>query len=90
MNEIDKTNLTDQTKFRLNKMTQIENYINQEIRQRKSYSKKLSKYVADFDYIDKISFVLSDTSGKVCIISSVSVAGAPVGIAGASFTLISL
>ena len=90
MNEIDKTNLTDQTKFRLNKMTQIENYINQEIRQRKSYSKKLSKYVADFDYIDKISFVLSDTSGKVCIISSVSVAGAPVGIAGASFPLISL
>ena len=90
MNEIDKTNLTDQTKFRLNEMTQIENYINQEIRQRKSYSKKLSKYVADFDYIDKISFVLSDTSGKVCIISSVSVAGAPVGIAVASFTLISL
>ena len=90
MNEIDKTNLTDQTKFRLNEMTQIENYINQEIRQRKPYSKKLSKYVADFDYIDKISFVLSDTSGKVCIISSASVAGAPVGIAGASFTLISL
>ena len=90
MNEIDKTNLTDQTKFRLNEMTQIENYINQEIRQRKSCSKKLSKYVADFDYIDKISFVLSDTSGKVCIISSVSVAGAPVGIAVASFTLISL
>ena len=90
MNEIDKTNLTDQTKFRLNEMTQIENYINQEIRQRKSYSKKLSKYVADFDYIDKISFVLSDTSSKVCIISSVSVAGAPVGIAVASFTLISL
>ena len=32
--------------------------------------------------------VLSATSGGVCVISSVSVAGAPVGIAGASFPLI--
>ena len=32
--------------------------------------------------------VLSAKSGGVCIISSVSVVGAPVGIAGASFTLI--
>ena len=31
---------------------------------------------------------LSATSGGVCIISSVSVVRAPVGIAGASFTLI--
>ena len=48
---------------------------------------KLSKYVAAFDYIDKILIVLSATSGGVWIISSVSVVGAPVGIAGASFTL---
>ena len=33
--------------------------------------------------------VLSPTSGGVCIMSSASVAGAPTGIAGASFTLIS-
>ena len=32
--------------------------------------------------------VLSATSGGVCIISSASVAGAPIGIVGASFTLI--
>ena len=49
---------------------------------------KLSKYVAAFDYIDKILIVLSATSGGVCIISSASVVGAPVGIASASFTLI--
>ena len=30
---------------------------------------------------------LSATSGRVCIISSVSVVGAPIGIARASFTL---
>ena len=39
MNEIDKTNLTDQTKFRLNEISKIENYFNQDINERKSYSK---------------------------------------------------
>ena len=88
MIEIDKTNLTDQTKQRLNEITKIENYFNQEINQRKTYSKKLSKYVAAFDFIDKILIVLSSTSGGVCMISSLSVVGGPVGIAGTSFTLI--
>ena len=87
INEIDQTNLTDQTKFRLNKITKIENYFNQEINQRKTCSKKLSKYVDAFDYIDKVLIVLSAISGGVCIISSVNVVGAPTGIAGASFTL---
>ena len=50
--------------------------------------KKLSKYVAAFDYIDKILIVLSATSGGVCIISFVSIVGALIGISGASFTLI--
>ena len=51
-------------------------------------NKKSSKYVTAFDYIDKILIVLSTKCGGVCIFSSVSVARAPVGIAGASFTLI--
>ena len=88
MDEIDKTNLTDQTKYRLNETTKIENYFNQEINQRKTCSKKLSKYVAAFDYIDKILIALSATSGGVSIISFTSAVGAPVGIASASFTLI--
>ena len=85
---IDRTNLTEQTKIRLNKIAEIENYFHQEINQRKSCSKKLSKYVTAFDYIDKVLIVLSAASGRVCIISSVSVVGAPVGTVGASFTLI--
>ena len=85
---IDKTDLSEQTKFRLDEISKIENYFIEEINQRKSCSKKLSKYVAAFDYIDKILIVLSATSGGVCIISSVSVVGEPVGIAGASCTLI--
>ena len=54
MNEIDKTNLTDQTKFRLGEITKIKNYFNKETNQRKSCSKKLSKYVAAFDDIDNV------------------------------------
>ena len=46
------------------------------------------KYVAAFDYIDKILIVLSATSGGVSIISFTTVIGAPVGIARGSFTLI--
>ena len=88
MNEINKKNLSEQTKFRLSEIIGIENYFHQEINQRKSCSKKLSKYVTTFDYIDKILIVLSATSSGVCIISSASVVGAPVGIASASFTLI--
>ena len=88
MDEIDKTNLTKQTKIRLNKITEIENYFHQEINQRKSCSEKLSKYVIAFDYIDKFLIVLSATSGGVSIISFKSVFGASVAIASASFTLI--
>ena len=84
---VDKTNLTNQTKFRLDKIGKIENSFIEEINQRKSCSKKLSKYVAVFDYIDQALIVLSATSGGVTITSFTSIAGAPVGIAGASLTL---
>ena len=85
---IDKINFTNQTKFRLDEISKIENYFIEEINQRKSCSKKLSKYVAAFDYIDKILIVLSATTGGVSICSFTSVVGAPVGIASANFTLI--
>ena len=85
---IDKTDLSEQSKFRLDKISKIENYFIEEINQRKSCSKKLNKYVAAFDYIDKILIVLSATTGGVSICSFTSIAGAPVGIASAGFTLI--
>ena len=88
MNKIDKTNLCDQTKFRLNEISNTENYFDSETNQRKLFSKKLSKYATAFDYIEKVLVVLSSTSGGVCIFLPVSVVGAPVGIAGASSTLI--
>ena len=88
MNETNKINLSEQTKFRLREIIGIENYFYQEINQRKSCSKKLSKYVTAFDYVDKILTVLSATSSGVCTISSASVVGAPAGIASAGLTLI--
>ena len=88
MDEINETNLSEKTKFRISQIMGIEDYFHQELNQKKSCSKKLSKYVAAFDYIDKILIVLSATSGGVCIISFASIVGGPVGIAGTSFTLI--
>ena len=85
---IDKTDLSEQTKFWLDEMSKIGNYFVEEINQRKSCSQKLNKYVTTFDYIDKILIVVSATSGGVSIISFTGTTGAPVGIASASFTLI--
>ena len=85
---INKTNLSEQTKFWLCEIIGIENCFHQEINQRKLSSKKLSKYVTTFDYIDKSLIVLSATSSRVLIISFASLVGAPGGIAGACFTLI--
>ena len=78
---IDKTNLTNQTRFRLDEISKIENYFIEEINQRKLCSKKLSKYVAVFDCIDQA------LSGGVSIIWFTSIVGAPVGIASASLIL---
>ena len=45
MHEIDKTKLSDQTKFWLYEIKKIENYLINEINEGESYSKKLNKYV---------------------------------------------
>ena len=87
MNEIDKTKLSDQTKFRLDEIKKIENYFHEEINQRKVSSKKLSKYVTTFNYVDKTLIVLNATTGGVCIISHATVVGALVGTASAGFTI---
>ena len=75
---VDRTSLAELTKITLDQITAVENYFYQEINQRKSCSKKLSKYVAAFDYIDKILIVLSATTGGVSICSFTSIVDAPV------------
>ena len=88
MHEIDKTKLSDQTKFRLYEIKKIDNYFINEINQQKSQSKALSKYVTIFDYTDQILIILSATAVGISIISFTTTIGEPVGIASASLTLI--
>ena len=57
---IDKTDLSEQKKFRLDEISKIENYFIKEINQR-NHAAKLSKYAAVFDYIDQALIVLSAT-----------------------------
>ena len=85
---INRTNLIDQAKFKLNEISKIENYFNQEIKKRKWNSKKLRKYVAAFDYIDRILVFFSAANEGVSIISCTTAIGASVGMASASFILI--
>ena len=73
---IDKTNLSEQTKLRLDETSKIENYFIEEINQRKSCNKKLSKYIAVFDYIDKLLIILSATTWEVSIILFTIIIGA--------------
>ena len=50
-------------------------------------SKRLSKYIAFFEYFDKSLIVLFATTGSISIASFATVIGAPVGIISASFSL---
>ena len=53
---------------------------NSEIRERKTMSKILSKYIAAFDYIDKTLIVLLAANEGVSIISFTSIVRVPVGV----------
>ena len=49
-------------------------------------SKRLSNYIASFDYFDKSLFVFSVITGSISIASFGTAIGAPIGILSASFT----
>ena len=83
---IDTPNLNNQ-QFRLNKISEIEEYFIAEIKERELISKKLSKYIYFLDYFDKSLIVLSVTNGGVSIASFATAIGAPTGITSASFSL---
>ena len=70
--------LNDQLKFRLNKINEIKEYFVAEIKERELMSKRLSKYIASFDYFDKSLIVLSVTTGSISIASFATVVGASV------------
>ena len=47
------------TKFRLDEINKIKDYLNSEIKERKDIIKKISKYIVAFDYADKLFITLS-------------------------------
>ena len=79
--------LSNQQQFRLDRINEIKDYFAAEIKKRELMNKRLSKYIASFDYFDKSLIVLSVTTGSISIASFATVIGAPVGIISASFSL---
>ena len=77
----------DQEYFKLNKINEIKDYFVVEIKDRELMSKRLSKYIASFDYFDKSLIVLSVTTGSISIALFPTVIGSPVGITSTSFGL---
>ena len=65
----------------------MKHYFVAEIKERELMSKRLSKYIASFDYFDKSLIVLSVTTGSISNASFATVIRAPVGITSASFSL---
>ena len=76
------------TKYRLDEINKIKDYLNSEIKERKDIIKKISKYIVAFDYADKVFITLSASFGTLSIASYATIVGIPAGIAGASLTLI--
>ena len=85
MNNLELTNINN---YRLDEINKIKDYFNNEINERKDIIKKLNKYMVSFGYLDKIFIALSASFGTLSIASHATVIGIPVGIAGASLTLI--
>ena len=78
---------TAKLSFTLNNVNEIKDYFVTEIKERELMSKRLGKYVASFDYFDKLLIVFSITTGSISIESLSTVSGVPVRIVSASFSL---
>ena len=80
--------LNEIAKFRLDEIKKVKEYFNNEIKERNNIINKINKYIVAFDYADKVCITLSASFGTLSIASHATVVGIPVGIAGASLTLI--
>ena len=69
--------LSNQQQFRLKKINEIKDYFIAEIKERQLTSKRLSKFIASFDYFDKSIIVLYVTTGSISIASFATVIGTP-------------
>ena len=78
--------LTDVNKYRLDEISKIKEYFDNEIKERKDIIKKLNKSIVSFAYLDKINITLSASFGTLSIASYTAVVAIPVGTAGSSLT----
>ena len=82
--------LNDQ-QFRLNKISEVRDYFIGETKERELLSKRLSKYIASFDYFNKSLIVLTQQLVAFLLhhlqLLLELLYGAPVEIASASFSL---
>ena len=80
-------NTSIKQRFRLKKINEINDYFIAEIKERELMSKRLSKYIATFDYFNKSLIVLSVATGSISIASFATVIRALVGMMSASCSL---
>ena len=80
--------LNEITKFRIDEITKVKEYLNNEIKERKDIIDKINKYIVAFDYADKVFITLPASFGTLSIASHATVVDIPVGIAGVSLTFI--
>ena len=81
------TALSNKQQFRLNRINDIKDYFVAEIKERELMSKRLSNYIASFDYFDKSLIVLSLSTGSLSIALFATAIGAPVGMMSTSCSL---
>ena len=79
--------LLNNQQFRLKRINEIKDYFIAEIKERELIIKRLSKYIASFNFFDKLLIFLSVTTGSISITSFPTVIGAPAGVVSASFSL---
>ena len=65
--------------MKLNKISHTKDYFVAKIAKRELMSKRLSKYVASFEYFDKSLIVFSVRTGRISNVSFATVIGEPVG-----------
>ena len=53
MNNLNVRELTDENKYRIDEINKINEYFDNEIKERKDIIKKLNKYLVSFEYLDK-------------------------------------
>ena len=55
---------SNEQQFRLNKISEIEDYFVADIKERELINKRILQYIVSFDYFDKSLIVLSVTTGS--------------------------